>query len=176
MKLFKPLINFIKDPVSLKDNKIYFLIVFMIVFSFIYLFLDDDHFSGVNKYKEIIREEVIKNIAEKKITENFNLKNKNDEEILNKIEILPHGDNLFKRFEREVALDESTEEAKEDVIEKDISLETLKPSIFQQLYNRLYFSINTACLLGYGDVFPLTNLCKLIAMIQAILTIALILA
>ena len=52
MKLFKPLINFIKDPVSLKDNKIYFLIVFMIVFSFIYLFLDDDHFSGVNKYKD----------------------------------------------------------------------------------------------------------------------------
>ena len=39
----------------------------MLMFSFIYILLDDSHFSGVNKFKEIVKEEVIKDKAKKKI-------------------------------------------------------------------------------------------------------------
>lgn len=39
----------------------------MFIFSIIYMFLDDNHFAGVNKFKETIKQEVIKNKAKKEI-------------------------------------------------------------------------------------------------------------
>lgn len=43
----------------------------MFIFSIIYMFLDDSHFSGVNKFKETLQEEVLKKEAKDKIKENF---------------------------------------------------------------------------------------------------------
>ena len=57
-----------------------------------------------------------------------------------------------------------------------MTIESLKPTLIQSLYNRLYFSVSTGTLLGYGDIVPITNTSKLLSMIQSICTIALILA
>lgn len=180
MKYLKPLYELTRNVKSLKKYKIYYLILFMIIFSLIYLFLDDSNFSGVNKYKETIKEEVIKDIAEDKLVETFNLNKKEEEKALEKeTDVLPYIDDqneLYKMFKTEKALDKTAEEAKEDVLEKEIVLENIEPTIMQKLYNRLYFSVNTGCLLGYGDIYPKTNLCKLISMMHSLSTIALILA
>jgi|TARA_A100001015_G_scaffold310500_1_gene412025 hypothetical protein len=49
------------------------------------------------------------------------------------------------------------------------------PSYLQRLMDSFYFSTNTACLLGYGDIHPNTNLSKLVVSIQGITTISLLL-
>lgn len=49
------------------------------------------------------------------------------------------------------------------------------PTIFQNFFDRLYFSIITACLLGYGDIYPATNTAKTLSAIQSFLTVCLIL-
>ena len=49
------------------------------------------------------------------------------------------------------------------------------PTYSQRLIDSFYFSTNTACLLGYGDIYPNTNLSKLVVSIQGITTISLIL-
>ena len=46
----------------------------------------------------------------------------------------------------------------------------------EKYFDSLYFSIVTGCLLGYGDVYPLTTKCKFTSMIQALLTIIIIVA
>lgn len=171
-KYIVPLLKAIKDPRGIVNNKIYFLIIFFTVFSLIYLLLGDNHFTGVNKYKEIVREEVIKNIAEKKTKENFEIEKKE------KSILMPYSriTDLYKVYKTEEVLDKANEEAKDEVLEEDIAIENVEPTLIQRLYNRMYFSINTGCLLGYGDIYPQSNLCKLIAMIQALSTITLILS
>ena len=49
------------------------------------------------------------------------------------------------------------------------------PSSLQLLFDRLYFSTITACLLGYGDIYPATNTTKFLAAFQSFLTVCLIL-
>ena len=50
---------------NLLKNKVVILFIFIILFSIVYLFLDDKHFSGVNFIKDAIKEEVIKKKIEK---------------------------------------------------------------------------------------------------------------
>jgi len=47
--------------------------------------------------------------------------------------------------------------------------------IFQRYLDSLYFSIITSCLLGYGDIYPITNLSKILVSIQGLITLSLIL-
>ena len=54
-----------------KFGKIYILFFLMLFFSILYLLLDDSHFEGVNKFKELVKEEVIKDKVQEKIKENF---------------------------------------------------------------------------------------------------------
>ena len=56
---------------KMQTEKIVILFAFMIFFSVLYLLLDDKHFSGVNKYQEIVKEEVLKDTVQKEIKENF---------------------------------------------------------------------------------------------------------
>ena len=69
----------------------------------------------------------------------------------------------------------ATEEVKENIKDDELQAENITPSIFKKFFNRIYFSINTGCLLGYGDIYPISILAKLFAMIQAMITIMLIL-
>ena len=50
----------------IKRNKIIILFCSMIFFSIVYLFFEDHHFSGVNYFKEKVKEEVIKKKGRKK--------------------------------------------------------------------------------------------------------------
>ena len=59
------------------------------------------------------------------------------------------------------------------VQEEEDRIET--PSLMQNYFDRLYFSIITACLLGYGDIYPTTNITKTLTAIQSLLTVCLIL-
>ena len=43
----------------LRKMKILLLLLFVVVFSLIYMFLDDKHFSGVNVIKETIKKQAI---------------------------------------------------------------------------------------------------------------------
>jgi len=62
----------------------------------------------------------------------------------------------------------------EEVVKSDDE-KLKKPSIFQNLFDRMYFSIITACLLGYGDIYPATNTLKVLTSVQSFLTVCLIL-
>ena len=72
-------------------------------------------------------------------------------------------------------IDETTDDTKIAVEEQELDPEQIKPSIFQQLFNRFYFSVITGCLLGYGDIYPVTNISKSCSLLQSLITVILIL-
>jgi hypothetical protein len=146
--------KFIKHP------KIISLFISIAVFSIIYLLLDDNHFSGVNYIKEKIKEEVIKKKVEKEIDEG-------DPEVLESF-------TGFNYNNVEQTLDETTKDVKQEIKDKELVSEKIDVPLSQKFFNRIYFSISTGTLLGYGDIYPTTNICKLIAMVQSLFTIALI--
>lgn len=171
VKIIKPIYDLFRKVDTLKQNKVYFLLLSTILFSFIYLSLGDEHFSGVNKFKQEIREEVVKDAVRKELVENF----VNDDNKV-PIEFRPLDPELMKTPKEEKIIDNETKKAKKDVIKTDLQTETVQQSSLQSLYNRLYFSIVTGTLLGYGDIYPITNTSKLLSMIQSLCTIALILS
>lgn len=149
-----------------KYSKIYVLIFLMLFFSIIYMLLEDNHFEGVNKFKEIVKEEVIKDKVQEKIKESFN--NLNDYYENNKII------NSNKQLREEKIIEKATKEGEKETENQELDSDNVNPSLSNKYLNRLYFSIITGCLLGYGDIFPVTNISKLITSIQGLLTIILI--
>ena len=141
---------------SFKHTKLYILVLSIIAFSFIYMILDDKHFSGVNYVKDTIKKEV-KDTPE--ITENFYLFENNE---------LETEANISKEIEK------VAQKAKQEVKEEDLSVEKLDTSLSQKLFDSVYFSINTSTLLGYGDIFPITNLSKTLVMCKSLFTVSLI--
>ena len=57
--------NNLHNLVRFQFNKIQILFFSMLFFSLVYMLLDDKHFEGVNKFKEIVKEEVIKDKVKK---------------------------------------------------------------------------------------------------------------
>ena len=139
-----------------RHGKIILLFVSMAIFSVIYMILDDHNFSGVNYLKEKVKEEVLKKKVEK------NIKKETDKE----------GYSNFADLETKI--DETVKQAKSEVEEKELIDEKINVSLGQKYFNRLYFSISTGTLLGYGDIYPITNICKMVVMIQTLITISLI--
>ncbi len=127
----------------------------IVLFSVLYLFLDDSHFSGINTLEEMIRTELIQRkidpIIEKEVAENFENSENPEKEI------------------------EKTAEKITKNLEKNEVIESLtKPSLFDQFFKRLYFSFVTGTTLGYGDIFPNSTICKTITIIQLVTTILLL--
>lgn len=149
-----------------KYSKIYVLIFLMLFFSIIYMLLEDNHFEGVNKFKEIVKEEVIKDKVQEKIKETFN--NLNDYYENNKII------NSNKQLREEKIIEKATKEGEKETENQELDSDNVNPSLSNKYLNRLYFSIITGCLLGYGDIYPVTNISKIITAIQGLLTIILI--
>ena len=132
-------------------NRFNYLMLQIIIFSFVYMILNDAHFSGINTLEEMIRDELLQRKINPIITEKFQNKNK---------------DKLEKEIQE---------------IEKDINIETdpvirevTQPSLFSSFFKRLYFSFVTGTTLGYGDIFPNTVLCKTITIVQLITSILLL--
>ena len=140
----------------IKDKRLLILFISIIFFSFVYLLLDDNNFSGVNYVKEKVKEEVLKKKVEKNIAKETN---KDGFTILNNVE---------------KSIDKTVKEAKEEIEETDLIDESVNVSMGQKFFNRIYFSISTGTLLGYGDIYPTSNICKMIVMTQTLITVSLI--
>ena len=153
MKFIKNLQKNLDNLIRVKFNKITILVYLMFFFSFIYMLLDDSHFSGVNIFKEIVKEEVIKDKAKKEIHENFM---------------------GFNYLNKEKVIDDVAKETEKAAVEEELNPEKVDPSFINRYFNRLYFAIVTGCLLGYGDIYPVSNLSKFICGVQGLFTVALI--
>jgi hypothetical protein len=151
--------------------KVYALIISTIFFTLLYMLLGDKHFSGVNFIKETVKKEVIKKTVKKELGTDELLSSENFTQ-----------DNNYKKQYQDHVIDKKTEDAIEEVTktatdelkEDELNPKTINVSISQQLFNRFYFSMNTSCLLGYGDIYPVTNTSKLFTTLQSLFTISLI--
>tara|TARA_Y100000389_G_scaffold46376_1_gene41325 strand:- start:414 stop:806 length:393 start_codon:yes stop_codon:yes gene_type:complete len=124
------------------------------IFSLIYFSLSDKHFSGINIIEETIRQEILRKNLTSQIKESFDVN----------VDVLKRKD--------EKIVEQETTEIKMSIEEEEI--EKLKPSNIQQYFNRFYFSSVTGTTLGYGDIYPRTNLCKIITVLQLFITIAIV--
>lgn len=148
-----------------KFGKVYVLFFLMIFFSILYMLLDDSHFEGVNKFKEIVKEEVIKDKVQEKIKETF----KNDD-----IDNYYSKNKIIKKQKEEEIMENATKEIEKETEKTELDPEMVQPSNTNKYLNRLYFAIVTGCLLGYGDIYPVSIVSKLLTSIQGLLTIILI--
>ena len=139
-------------------GKIYTLIMLSLFFTIIYLLLDDTNFSGINKIQQILRDEFIKKEVKKK-------------EIIEKFANIAN-----EEKEKDNAIDKTKNEVENAIEDDELTPEKIDQSIFQKIFNRLYFSITTGCLLGYGDIYPISNIAKSISMVQSLFTVSLILS
>lgn len=157
--------------IKFKFNKVQVLFFLMVFFSLIYMLLDDKHFEGVNKFKEIVKEEVIKDKVKKEITENYaNFESKKNIETDESLEKYYTKNKIIE----EKVIDEATKESEIEATKEDLDPTKVDPSLFTKYLNRLYFAVVTGCLLGYGDIYPITNISKSFAALQGLLTVSLI--
>lgn len=143
--------------------RITLILILMILFSFVYYIYPDDNFSGMNNISETIKNELLKkkllNEINKNVIENFD--NYND---------------VYSNVNNSIQKHVSTLETEvKNELESKISV-SIEKTRMEKYFDSLYFSIVTGCLLGYGDVYPLTTKCKFTSMIQALLTIIIIVA
>ena len=146
-----------------KLTKLFILSIFIVLFSILYMFLDDKHFSGVNIVKETIKEEVIKKKLEKKV-----------QEMPSHVDTFTSLINNTIQTDVDHELDKAAKTVEQEVKEEDLTVEKIETTTFQRLFDRLYFSIITSTLLGYGDIYPVTNISKTIVMAQSLATVSLI--
>lgn len=146
-----------------KLTKLFILSIFIVLFSILYMFLDDKHFSGVNIVKETIKEEVIKKKLEKKV-----------QEMPSQVDTFTSLTNNTIQTNVDHELDKAAKTVEQEVKEEDLTVEKIETTTFQRLFDRLYFSIITSTLLGYGDIYPVTNISKTIVMAQSLATVSLI--
>jgi hypothetical protein len=139
-----------------KSKRISLILYLMIIFSFIYYIFPDDNFSGMNNISETIKNELLK----KKL---LNEINKNIPETFVNYQKVDNTNNPIQNQVLKI----------EDKVETELIIEKTR---MEKYFDSLYFSIVTGCLLGYGDVYPLTKKCKLTSMLQALLTIIIIVA
>lgn len=137
-------------PLSFQSMKKYHikiigLIIIIIGFGSIYMFLDASHFHGINPLQDKYKDNLVED------------------------EVRDEGFRLLDSTEKQKIKQNIKEVVKED--EKKIE----NPSTFQLLFDRVYFSTITACLLGYGDIYPATNTMKTLSALQSFLTVCLIL-
>ena len=129
------------------------------------MILDDKHFSGVNFIKETIKKQAIEKEIEKKT---------NDGPIINESFYQFEEVGKIDNVDVDKEIDKASKEVEKEIKEEDLTIENIESNTLQKIFDRLYFSINTSTLLGYGDIYPITNISKTIVMIQSLLTISLI--
>jgi len=151
------------------NPKIIYLLILSSIYTIIYFLLDDSNFSGVNKVQETIKDELLKKEVDKKVAIN------NIDNFANKEKSSPLND-IKKEIKKDIAIDKKALDVKKDVKEQELDPEQIEPTMGQQLFNRFYFSITTGCLVGYGDIYPITNLSKFLTLTQSLLTLSLILS
>ena len=149
-------------------KKLTVLIISFVFFSILYMVLDDNHFSGVNFIKDTIKKEVIKKKIKSELQETATAAPIEYFSVSNQFQ--RHTD----KVKTDIAIEDVTKNVTQDVANDDLKEEKINVSPFQRLFDRAYFSMNTSCLLGYGDIFPISNIAKLISMIQSLVTVSII--
>ena len=166
-QIIKNIQNNLHILIRFKFNKIQILLFSIIFFSLIYMLLDDRHFEGVNKFKELVKEEVIKDKVQAEIKENFN-------NLYQDLDSYYKSNKILKDEKKEDVIDDAAKEIEKDVKKDELTAEKVEPPLYTKYLNRLYFAIVTGCLLGYGDIFPVSNVSKFFAGLQGLLTVSLI--
>jgi len=146
-------------------QKIYTLLVAILVFSVVYFLFDDNHFSGVNIIKEIIKKEVIKKEVEDKMNENYEGIETFEE---------TYKSNIIKDINVKQKLGAATKKVTDEVEEQELTPDKIDTPFYQRFFDRFYFSMVTSTLLGYGDIYPTTNICKTVVMLQSLVTVMVI--
>ena len=146
-------------------QKIYTLLVAILVFSVVYFLFDDNHFSGVNIIKEIIKKEVIKKEVEDKMNENYEGIEKFEE---------TYKSNIIKDINVKQKLGAATKKVTDEVEEQELTPDKIDTPFYQRFFDRFYFSMVTSTLLGYGDIYPTTNICNTVVMLQSLVTVMVI--
>ena len=164
--IIKNIKNNLHHLVIYKFNKIQILFFLMFFFSLMYMLLDDSHFEGVNKFKEIVKEEVIKDKVQQQIKETFKL--------YENLDAYYKENKVIKQEKDDKIIDEVAKEAEKEAKKDELEVEKVEPSLFTKYFNRLYFAVVTGCLLGYGDIYPVSNTSKLLTAVQGLLTVSLI--
>ena len=165
-QIIKNIQNNLHILIKFKFNKIQILLFLMILFSLIYMLLDDTHFEGVNKFKELVKEEVIKDKVQTEIKENF--------ELYENLDTYYKSNKILNEEIKEEVIDDAAKEIEKDVKNEELAPEKVEPPLYTKYLNRLYFAVITGCLLGYGDIFPISNISKILAGLQGLLTVSLI--
>tara|TARA_Y100000022_G_C13207747_1_gene355929 strand:+ start:205 stop:717 length:513 start_codon:yes stop_codon:yes gene_type:complete len=165
--IIKNIQNNLYNLIKFKFNKIQILLFLMVFFSLIYMLLDDSNFEGVNKFKELVKEEVIKDKVQAEIKENFN-------NIYENLDTYYKDNNILKEEREEKIIDDAAKETEIEVKNEELAAEKVEPNLFTKYLNRLYFAIITGCLLGYGDIYPVSNISKMLSSLQGLLTVSLI--
>ena len=142
--------------------KLFLLFISILLFAVMYSFLDNSHFEGLNPIQDKLKEQEIEEKTEEI---------KDETEAENKIKV----ESFYTLTENNI---EEPEEEIQENVEKGAEEEKKKlktDSFLQNFFDKLYFAIITACLVGYGDIYPSTNLLKSIVSIQTLTTLSLIL-
>ena len=147
-------------------SKISSLLVSIIIFAIIYSLLDNSHFEGINPIQDKLKEQEIEEKTEEIIQETENEIENDSNKIL---------ESFYDIIDNKA--DEPEEEIKENVekVAEEDKKKLKKGSLYQNFFDKLYFSVITACLVGYGDIYPSTNLVKTIVSVQTLTTLGLIL-
>ena len=127
----------------------------------IYSLLDNSHFEGINPIQDKLKEQEIE---------------EKTDEINQEVLFEPFYSPLLSQIDSENE-EETQEEIKENVkkVVEDDEQKLKSGSFYQNFFDKLYFSVITACLVGYGDIYPSTNVVKIIVSIQTLTTLSLIL-
>lgn len=126
--------------------KIIYLLLTIVLFSIAYSIMKPKHFHGLNKVQDKIKDELLEDEVKEPFLEQY-----------------------YEDIDKEIAKEDI-----KDVVE-DEEEKISKPTYTQRYLDSLYFSIITSCLLGYGDIYPTTNIAKVLVSIQAMITLGLIL-
>jgi hypothetical protein len=127
------------------------------------MFVSDDEWYGINRMKDIVRDEVAREKVGEETSEIVNFRN---------IEGFDNYDNMFQDNIQNANESELISEI--DKAEEQVENESIVKSPLENYFNRLYFSIVTGCLLGYGDIYPKSIRLKAIVTVQALMTIIII--
>tara|TARA_B100000902_G_C26650941_1_gene593748 strand:- start:43 stop:537 length:495 start_codon:yes stop_codon:yes gene_type:complete len=155
-----------------KHNKIIYFLLLTLIFTILYNLFDDTNFRGLDKVSDVIKDEIIKEEVEEEVQDEVG------DETIEKTRKNFEGyeayipNDVYNKKDKDI--EDKAEEVDESLEKEELNKKNIKPSFYTQLFKRLYFSVSTGALLGYGDVYPNTNIVKTISMVQALSTISLI--
>ena len=148
----------------------------VVVFTLIFFFLDDSHFSGINSIRTLLKDEILRKKVEDVVE---------DVEEFERIEPFQNllkdmsNDTQFKIQNTPPNSDEKIGkiivEEKEHIESKVTNMALGKINHLGKLFDRFYFSVVTGTTLGYGDIYPDSRLTKVLVIIELIISISIVL-